>query len=161
MVIVMSFIVLVIVFGNVLVIIVIVKFERLQTVINYFIIFLVCVDLVMGLAVVFFGVSYIFMKMWIFGNFWCEFWIFIDVLCVTVSIEILCVIVVDRYFVITSFFKYQSLLIKNKVRVVILMVWIVLGFIFFLFIQMYWYRVIYKEVINCYVKEICCDFFTN
>jgi len=53
---------------------------------NYLIINLAISDLLLGIAVLPFSASYSTFRIWYFGNFLCEMWLIVDVLCSTASI---------------------------------------------------------------------------
>uniref|UniRef100_H3D794 5-hydroxytryptamine receptor 7 n=1 Tax=Tetraodon nigroviridis TaxID=99883 RepID=H3D794_TETNG len=93
--------------GNLLVVISVCFVKKLRQPSNYLIVSLAVADLSVALAVMpFVSITDLIGGQWVFGQFFCNVFIAMDVMCCTASIMTLCVISIDRYLGITNPLTY-------------------------------------------------------
>ena len=125
----MTAMMLVIVVGNMLVVIAIATESNLTSVQNWFIASLAVADMLIGLLVMPFSLSYELMGYWMFGEIWCEIHAATDVLLCTSSIMNICLISLDRFWSITRAIDYLNARTPKRVALMIVTVWILSGLI--------------------------------
>ena len=127
--IIMTAMMILIVIGNMLVVISIATENNLATVQNWFIASLAVADMLIGLVIMPFSLSYELMGYWMFGTLWCEIHGAMDVLLCTASIMNLCLISLDRYWSITRAVDYLTARTPKMVGSLLVIVWLLSGFI--------------------------------
>lgn len=110
--------------GNILVCIAVSIVKKLRTPSNLLIVSLAVSDLLVAILVMPFAVSQEVMGRWVLGYTFCDAWTSLDVLLCTASILNLCMISVDRYFVITRPFQYAMKRTPGRMALMIAAVWL-------------------------------------
>lgn len=157
----MGFIIVSAVFGNLLVVLSVVRHEKLRVITNYFVVSLALADLLVALLAMSFNASVeISGGRWLFSQTLCDFWNSCDVLFSTASIMHLCCISVDRYYAIIKPLEYPLKMTAKRVAVMLTCVWVSSGIISFIPIFLGWYST-EESMLRRQSHPELCEFVVN
>lgn len=126
--------------GNILVCAAVLRFRHLRTkVTNIFIVSLALSDLFVAVLVMPWKAVAEVAGYWPFGTF-CNIWVAFDIMCSTASILNLCIISVDRYWAISSPFRYERKMTQRVAFVMISIAWTLSVLISFIPVQLNWHK---------------------
>ncbi|KAE9533052.1 hypothetical protein AGLY_009480 [Aphis glycines] len=120
----MCFIVVAALFGNLLVMVSVMRHRKLRVITNYFVVSLALADMLVAIFAMCFNASFELTGRWMFGRFMCDVWNSMDVYFSTVSILHLCCISVDRYYAIVQPLDYPLIMTKARTVVMLASVWV-------------------------------------
>ncbi|KAK9729157.1 7 transmembrane receptor (rhodopsin family) [Popillia japonica] len=127
-------------FGNLLVIVSVMRHRKLRVITNYFVVSLALADMLVAIWAMCFNFSVeITGGIWLFGYFMCDVWNSLDVYFSTASILHLCCISVDRYYAIVQPLDYPLIMTNSRLAVMLSVVWCSPALVSFLPIFMEWY----------------------
>ncbi|XP_043797606.1 octopamine receptor beta-2R-like isoform X2 [Apis laboriosa] len=127
------------VFGNLLVMVSVMRHRKLRIITNYFVVSLALADMLVAMFAMTFNASVQLTGKWLFGYFMCDVWNSLDVYFSTSSILHLMCISVDRYWAIVKPLKYPIIMTRRLAAYMLLACWILPAFISFMPIFMGWY----------------------
>lgn len=126
--------------GNTLVCAAVIRFRHLRSkVTNAFVISLAVSDLFVAVLVMPWRAVSQVAGVWLFGRF-CDTWVAFDIMCSTASILHLCVISMDRYWAISSPFRYERRMTRRFAFLMIGVAWTLSILISFIPVQLNWHR---------------------
>ncbi|KAG9490703.1 D(1A) dopamine receptor [Eleutherodactylus coqui] len=126
--------------GNTLVCAAVIRFRHLRSkVTNFFVISLAVSDLLVAMLVMPWKAVAEIAGFWPFGSF-CNIWVAFDIMCSTASILNLCVISVDRYWAISSPFRYERKMTPKVAFIMISLAWTLSILISFIPVQLNWHK---------------------
>lgn len=136
----MVFIIIAALFGNLLVIVSVMRHRKLRVLTNYFVVSLAMADMLVAIWAMCFNFSVeVTGGKWLFGYFMCDVWNSLDVYFSTASILHLCCISVDRYYAIVQPLDYPLIMTNARLVLMLAVVWCGPAVVSFLPIFMEWY----------------------
>ncbi|ODM87139.1 Galanin receptor type 3 [Orchesella cincta] len=111
-------------FGNLMVILVVTLHWRMRSITNFCLANLAFADLCVGIFCVYQNIVTYLMDSWIFGEFMCKMYHFINSLSTTASVLILVVICIERYLAIIHPMTCKQMMTLTRLRITIICVWI-------------------------------------
>lgn len=156
----MCFIVVAALFGNLLVMVSVMRHRKLRVITNYFVVSLALADMLVAIFAMCFNASFEVTNRWMFGRFMCDVWNSMDVYFSTVSILHLCCISVDRYYAIVQPLDYPLIMTKARTVVMLTSVWVSPVLISFLPIFAGWYTTD-KHLAEQQLNPDQCSFTVN
>ncbi|XP_037797895.1 dopamine receptor 1-like isoform X1 [Penaeus monodon] len=138
--IILSFVIFLSIFGNVLVCVAVYTDRNLRKIGNLFVVSLAIADLFVACVVMTFALVNDLLGYWPFGPKYCDIWIAFDVMCSTASIVNLCAISLDRYIHIKDPLRYGRWMTKRIVTMAIGAIWLLSALVSFLPINLELHR---------------------
>uniref|UniRef100_A0A674DVZ5 D(1B) dopamine receptor n=1 Tax=Salmo trutta TaxID=8032 RepID=A0A674DVZ5_SALTR len=147
--------------GNLMVCSAVLRIRQLRSkVTNIFIVSLAVSDLFVAILVMPWKAVAEVAGYWPFGTF-CNYWVAFDIMCSTASILNLCIISVDRYWAISSPFRYERKMTQRVAFVMISVTWTLSVLISFIPVQLNWHKASEDEIFRAHnaslgqVEENC------
>lgn len=126
-----TFMMLLTIVGNILVIIAVLTSRSLKGPQNLFLVSLAAADILVATLIIPFSLANELQGYWAFSAIWCEIYLALDVLFCTSSIVHLCAIALDRYLSLSQPVSYGAKRTPSRIKAAIIVVWLISAVISF------------------------------